>query len=103
MLSDGTLLMQACPNSEIFAQHVEGWLDRAAEAKAQYIFWDEPHLFFDNGMGGANPRWACRCPKCQEQFAAIYGYAMPVEFTPDVYEFPRNPLPVLQSSHNHGP
>ncbi len=90
--SDGTLLMQACPNSEVFAKHVERWLDKAAEAHSQYIFWDEPHLFFENSTDGTEPQWACRCTRCQGQFADRYGYPMPVEATPDVYEFRQETL-----------
>ncbi len=84
-LSDGTYLPRACPSSSEWQTHLAHWLELAAEAGADGVFWDEPQFASEAGSG----RWACRCHRCQARYQAETGEAMPVALTAEVLAFRR--------------
>ena len=82
--ADGTPVAAACPNAPVFRTLLRDWVDGAAKAKADVLFWDDPTLSppeAGSGPGG----WTCRCRHCQERF----GGPMPTGLTPEVAAFRR--------------
>jgi len=82
----GQPLPAACPNHPQFRAYLDEWLQAAAESKADYCFWDEPHFYV---MDEKPPlrRWGCFCAICQERFQARYGRSMPRQEHEDVIAF----------------
>lgn len=77
--SDGRALPHACLRQPSFLEFVERWVDAIANAGAQAIFWDEPHV----GNPGAGA-WACACAECTD---ALETEAAPPEITEEVLDF----------------
>ena len=64
MTPDEDLLPAMCPNSPEFLEYMEKWIDMAAEAGAEYVFWDEPHFYMKEG---------CYCDYCIIKFDDTIG------------------------------
>jgi hypothetical protein len=77
-----------CLNSTQVRDYLRRWLTTVAEVlQANTIFWDEPHFYLPLGEARQQGLWSCCCPRCQTDFMARYGYAMPSEETPDVRQW----------------
>jgi hypothetical protein len=87
VLNDGTPVAKACLYSQDYRKALKGWTDAALATESEVVFWDEPHLAFNQGAEGQPPAWGCRCPRCQAIFRDTYGYEMPTELTDDVIDF----------------
>lgn len=88
-------LPAACFNTKAFRDYFYGLCEKlATEVEADGFFWDEPHYALPKSYasitGGAGDDWSCRCPVCQEQFRALYGYEMPRVMTKEVIAFREN-------------
>ena len=59
---DGSPLPAACLRHPRFRDHMRSWVDAVAEAGAESVFWDEPHLGvpFDS-------RLSCYCSGCEQE------------------------------------
>jgi hypothetical protein len=79
--SNGLANTHACLNQPAFRAWVHDWVDAAAVAGAETIFWDEPTWEIRGDV------WSCRCERCQALFRERTGAAMPVEFVPEVKLF----------------
>lgn len=79
--SNGLPNTHACLNQPAFRAWVHDWVDAAAVAGAETIFWDEPTWEIRGDV------WSCRCERCQTLFRERTGAAMPVEFVPEVKLF----------------
>lgn len=79
--SDGAASSHACLNQPAFRAWVRRWVDAAAIAGAETIFWDEPTWEIRDDV------WSCRCPRCQALFEERTGGPMPVELVPEVKTF----------------
>jgi hypothetical protein len=92
-LADGSSIGIACLHSAKLREFLHAWADAAIDLGADVLFWDEPHWFpgdlwfYGKPRGEDSVRWSCRCHRCQERFAARFGYPMPIEFTDDVIAF----------------
>jgi len=85
--SDGGRVPAACPNHPATRQLFRDWLEFAAEAKTDVVFWDEPHFYSAVAQGDFSGRWACRCACCQEKFREWAGAPMPEQLTRQVLAF----------------
>jgi len=79
--SNGQANTHACLNQPAFRAWVHDWVDAAAAAGAETIFWDEPTWEIRGDV------WSCRCERCQALFRERTGAAMPVEFVSEVKLF----------------
>lgn len=79
--SNGMASTHACLNQPAFRRWVHDWVDAAAIAGAETIFWDEPTWEIRDDV------WSCRCQRCRALFKERAGTAMPVEFVPEVKTF----------------
>ncbi len=79
--SNGLASTHACLNQPVFRAWVHDWVDAAAIAGAETIFWDEPTWEIRDDV------WSCRCERCQALFRERTGTSMPVEFVPEVKTF----------------
>lgn len=76
--SDGRVLPHACLRHPDFVSFLEDWVRAVADAGAEVIFWDEPHL----GRAGEDA-WACACDLCREAM----GGEIPPAATESVLDF----------------
>lgn len=79
--STGVASSHACLNQPAFRAWVHAWIDAAAEAGGETIFWDEPTWDIRGDV------WSCRCERCQALFRERTGAAMPLEYVPEVRAF----------------
>lgn len=101
---DGKPKVAACPNQPAFRDYMHRWIDTVCASRAETIFWDEPHFYFEKGK---LENWACLCPECRKKFRKAFGYAMPENLTDDVKLFRENSLveflaEMTESVHAHG-
>lgn len=87
VLSDGRRAPAACPNHPQTQAFLRSWVEAAAAAGGDILFWDEPHFWVGLWHGDSSGAWACRCHHCLGLFKDRFGYEMPGEFTPDVRAF----------------
>jgi len=79
----------ACPNNEEFREMIKAWITSAAQSKADYVFWDEPHFFQNFRKAGL---WCCRCPSCLKKYKERYNEDMPLRKTPKVEFFKKESI-----------
>jgi hypothetical protein len=80
--SDGKTTHAACPNNPKFREFMLQWIDDAAATGAEVAFWDEPHFYMPNWLGGREGTWGCVCPYCREKWQERYpGRDLPTEPT----------------------
>lgn len=84
VLSDGRPVAHACLKSGAFRDRLVSWVDAAAAAGADLLFWDEPHLSSSPVEPGA---WSCSCDRCSTDFARRFGHPMPSALTDEVREY----------------
>ncbi|HVM15214.1 MAG TPA: hypothetical protein VM287_12935 [Egibacteraceae bacterium] len=85
-MADGSPLPGACPNDGRTRALITRWIDAAADAGADGVFWDEPHWLDPKVCGFEDGGETCFCHACAEGFAAAYG--QPLEpGTPHLPEF----------------
>jgi hypothetical protein len=102
ILSDGKPSANACLNNPIFRSFMHEWIDAAVAAKPDYLFWDEPHFYLSNWMGGRPDTWGCRCTCCKKKFEEQYNKALPETETDEVKEFKhKSMLDFLQEMINY--
>jgi len=87
VLDDDRPVALACPNSPLFLEFMEGWIDAAAHAGPEALFWDEPHFHSPDFLGGRKGRWGCRCIHCRNKFETQTGRPMPAVETDEVKAF----------------
>jgi hypothetical protein len=63
VLADDRSVSAACMNSSEFRAFMRVWIEAAAETGADIAFWDEPHSYTGEWVGGEKA-WACRCAVC---------------------------------------
>ena len=91
--SSGTSLPIACPNQPAFREYLLKWIDAAAEAGGDALFWDEPHFMIYPELGTEEAKlWACRCPACEAAFKKRHGESLPKRMTPQVRAFKEESL-----------
>jgi hypothetical protein len=81
--STGAATSRACPSQPAFRTWVFDWLEQAARAGGETVFWDEPTWHVVDG--GAT--WACRCEACLRGFRERFGTDMPREYVDEVKAF----------------
>jgi sugar phosphate isomerase/epimerase len=86
ILANDKSVPAACMNSPEFRSFMRLWTEAAADTGADVAFWDEPHFYTGDWVGGQRS-WACRCPACQKIFKDKYGRPMPREMDGDVVRF----------------
>jgi len=102
MISDGKPAAIACLNNPAFRKFIHEWTDAALATDADCVFWDEPHFYLSNWMGGRPNTWGCRCQYCQELFEKKYNIPLPNEETATVKEFKHHSTrSFLQEMINH--
>jgi hypothetical protein len=87
LLSDGKRVGHSCPNHPETRAFLKGWIDAAAEAGTDVLFWDEPHFYAGLFVRDFRPVWACYCDHCAKRFRERTGSALPREFTPQLRMF----------------
>jgi hypothetical protein len=87
LLSDGRRAPVACPNHPETRAFLRQWIDAAATAGGDVLFWDEPHFHVGIWRGDLSGAWACRCDVCLRLFREQHEGDMPMEFTPEVRAF----------------
>lgn len=92
VLSDGRKVGYACPNHPATMAFARGWIDAAATAGGDVLFWDEPHFYAGIFMGDFSAAWSCYCGTCLGLFKDRFGHEMPKEFTLEVKEFRESSL-----------
>jgi hypothetical protein len=90
MINDGKPAGCACPNHPKFRAFMREWTDAAVETGADVLFWDEPHFYIPNWMGGRPNTWGCCCEVCQQKFQEQFGFALPSGETTEVRQFKEN-------------
>jgi len=95
MLSDGRRVGAACPNHPDTRKFLRAWVDAAAAAGGDVLFWDEPHFYAAPWRRDFSGAWACRCVVCLSLFDDRYRHSMPAEFTPEVRVFRESSLTEL--------
>jgi hypothetical protein len=63
--------------------------------QADAIFWDEPHFYLPLGEAKQQGLWSCCCARCQTDFMARYGSALPPAETPDVQQWKQDVIAML--------
>jgi hypothetical protein len=91
-LSDGRRVGASCPNQPATREFLLDWVDAAAAAGGEVLFWDEPHFYVGLWRGDLSGAWACRCQVCASLFRERFGGEMPREFTPEVRAFRESSL-----------
>jgi len=84
VLEDETRVPHACPNSKIFREYLSEWILNAGETQADYILWDEPHLYIPGWAAPNHGTFACHCRTCKKQFRNLMGYNLPKVMNDDV-------------------
>ncbi len=84
ILEEGSTVPYACPNSRSFREYLSEWLHFASSTQADYILWDEPHLYIPGWAGETKGTWACHCRTCQKSFRNLMGYKLPKTINEDV-------------------
>ena len=79
--SDGRPTTIACLNQPAFRTWLHEWIDRASDIGGKTIFWDEPTVFFTDGV------WGCRCDVCRSLWRDRNGGEMPTAYGPEVEAF----------------
>jgi hypothetical protein len=92
VLSDGRRVGHACPNHVETRAFLRGWIDAAAAAGGEVLFWDEPHYYAGLFVGDFAPAWACYCGTCSGIFREQFGAPPPQEFTPEMKQFREDSL-----------
>jgi len=89
-MNDGSHAPIACLHSRPFRDLMLFWIDAAADAGADILFWDEPHYHYslDTLLGkGQQQRWACACERCRDLFRAQFKRALPQALDQEVIRF----------------
>ena len=84
VLEDGTQVPHACPNSKAFREYVSEWIHAACSTQADYLLWDEPHLYIPGWAAPSKGTFACHCRTCQKNFRNIVGYKLPKIMNDDI-------------------
>jgi len=79
--SDGMPLPHACLRRPAFLRFMESWVDAMADAGAETVFWDEPHV------GNPSRGWACACDVCADELGFEEGVDIPTEADDDILDF----------------
>ncbi len=93
VLADGARVGAGCLNRRELRDFLRTWIDGAAYAGGDVLFWDEPHWypgdlwFYGEQRGDPAPRWSCHCEVCRELFRERYGRDLPREIDPEVVGF----------------
>lgn len=88
----GRVLPAACPTQPAVRARFREWIDVAAEAGADTLFWDEPHLWIGSWYDQPE-RTACYCDGCRAAFVAAHGAPIPTDpRDPTVISFRREQL-----------
>jgi len=80
--ADGTRFWRPCFNHPSFRDFTKEWVEAVVNAGGKTLFWDEPHLSYNDVNG-----YACYCPTCQKKFEERYGHKMPNTLTDEVIAF----------------
>jgi len=89
-LASGAPAPAACLNSPAFLAFMKSWVDFAATAGADIVFWDEPHFYITPTTWIASQKsdeWACACDRCRGLFRQKFGRDLPVAMDGDVIAF----------------
>ena len=81
VLSDKKPIGIACPNSPKFRAFLKEWIDAAYETGADCFFWDEPHFYISNWLGGRKGTWGCTCKYCKEKYYWETNEVFPAQLT----------------------
>ncbi|MCD6386678.1 hypothetical protein J7M23_13005, partial [Candidatus Sumerlaeota bacterium] len=92
IVNDGKPAPMACPNQPEFRQFMKDWIDAAVETGADVLFWDEPHFYLSDWMGGRPGTWGCYCPACQELFRQRFNRDIPKENNEELERFRQDSL-----------
>lgn len=89
VLSTGERVGNACLRHPLFRAYVKSWIEAAASAGGDVLFWDEPHLWIAawNERPERKNEFSCRCKVCQAHFKRAYGKPYPRTRTREVDEF----------------
>lgn len=87
VLDNNTIIPMACPNSPIFHDYMNKWLEQVIRSKADTVFWDEPHFHQQGFLSSVPGHWGCRCKFCKNKFNKLFGYNMPLEENEDIIKF----------------
>ncbi|MEO6197459.1 MAG: hypothetical protein ABIP58_05040 [Dehalococcoidia bacterium] len=87
VLSDGRRVGHACPNHPATRAFLHQWIDAAAAAGGDVLFWDEPHFYAGLFVQDFAPAWACHCETCLVLFRDQFGGDLPHDFTPQIKQF----------------
>ena len=79
--SDGEPTTIARLNQPAFRAWLHDWIDRASDIGGRTVFWDEPTVYFADGV------WGCRCAVCRSLWRDRHGGEMPTAYGPEVEAF----------------
>src|SRR5438093_3151808 len=92
VLWDGRRVGAACPNHPETRKFLREWIDAAAGAGGDVLFWDEPHFYAALLRRDFSGAWTCRCVVCLSLFHDRYRHPRPSEFTPELRAFRESSL-----------
>lgn len=81
---DGNPKVAACVNNPEFRKFMHTWINAACSMNIDFVFWDEPHFYFEKGN---LQNWSCRCACCKDLYRKRFNSEMPLEFTDKVKIF----------------